>query len=42
VVTLPILVFLTWVVIPLGGTAAWHDVAKAFLALAGTTPTPGA
>ena len=39
-ITLPILLFLTWVVIPISETAAWHGVARDFLALAGTAPVP--
>jgi hypothetical protein len=39
-ITLPILVFLTWVVIPISETAAWHGIARDFLALAGTAPVP--
>lgn len=39
-VTFPVLLFITWVVIPLSETAAWHAVARAFLALAGHTPLP--
>jgi len=39
-ISIPVLLFLTWVVIPLSGTAWWHGVARDFLELAGTMPVP--
>ena len=35
---LPVLVFVAWAVIPVSETAAWHGVARGFLALAGRPP----
>jgi hypothetical protein len=40
VVTLPVLIFITWVVIPLSATAGWHAIARAYLGLAGQLPGP--
>ena len=37
-VALPVLVFVAWVVIPISETAAWHGLARDFLALAGKPP----
>ena len=39
-ITLPVLLFLTWVVMPISETPAWHGLARDFLALAGKTPVP--
>jgi hypothetical protein len=39
-ISLPVLLFLTWVVMPISETAWWHGVARDFLALAGTAPVP--
>jgi hypothetical protein len=41
-VALPVLVFAAWVVIPISETAAWHGLARGFLALAGKPPAPPA
>ena len=35
---LPVLVFVAWAVIPISETAAWHGVARDFLALGGKAP----
>lgn len=37
-VALPVLVFVAWVVIPISETAAWHSLARDFLALGGKPP----
>jgi hypothetical protein len=36
-VALPVLLFVAWVVIPISETAAWHNFARFYLTLAGTT-----
>jgi hypothetical protein len=41
-VALPVLLFAAWVVIPISETAAWHGLARDFLALAGKPPAPPA
>lgn len=38
VVTVPAMLFLTWVVMPISETAGWHAIARAFLGLAGHVP----
>ena len=37
-IAFPVLIFVAWAVIPVSGTAAWHGLARDFLALAGKPP----